>query len=310
MKSGIEVLMAQGSNLAPFDVKVPTGVDPAELAGNIATIRSVKSGLDILNASIPKPPLPPEPKPVNLEAYNTEALFGKLTPKAPTPEPEPETPKLEQGGQYGEVKRGIEAENLALNVMKSSYPSAEKSYLLGVTRMYGIRPEATSPDLATAIKAGFNQSVMGRRGVALGYKQEMRLTPEQYEAMSEPTKFIYSLSTFVGDLPTGLFGSVVGVHAGGLVGALGGFFGFNEGLRSYYDQLIEKGEVRGPLDFLKYANEVAKKELGGIATGKATAVAGAFGGLPAEILTLSTIPPLLESRLPTVEDYYNTASFL
>ncbi len=318
MKSGIEVLMAQGSNLPPFDIKVPVGVDPVELAGNIAATSSVKSGLDVLNASIPKPPLPPEPKPVNLEAYDVanKPSMIMLAPgialdlrKKSEPLP-PEPPKLEQGGQYGEVKRGIEAENLALNVMKSSYPSAEKSYLLGVTRMYGIRPEATSPDLATAIKAGFNQSVMGRRGVALGYKQEMRLTPEQYEAMSEPTKFIYSLSTFVGDLPTGLFGSVVGVHAGGLVGALGGFFGFNEGLRSYYDQLIEKGEVRGPLDFLKYANEVAKKELGGIATGKATAVAGAFGGLPAEILTLSTIPPLLESRLPTVEDYYNTASFL
>jgi hypothetical protein len=243
-------------------------------------------------------------------------MFGKLAPKPPEVKPPEEIPRLEQGGELGKVRRTQGAENLALDVLKSKYPKAEDSYLLGVSAILGVG--TPSPDLSTAIRAGYNKSLMGRRGVALGYKQDYKLDAAQYEAMSEPVKFAYSLASFIGDVPGFAFGGAVGATVGGPVGAIGGAFGFTEGLRSYYDQLIEKGEVKGPRDFLSYVNTVAKEELKGIATGKVMEAsgklgkeaAGAVGKLLAEAGALTAVPAALEARLPTAEDYYNTASFL
>ena len=278
----------------------------------------VKSALSLLESEAPvTKTVPVEPQStVNVNAYDPIALFSRLGPKVPEVPPAKEPPKLSQGGRLGEIKEEKRANDLAFDVLKNQYPIASTSYLLQATNNMG--GVVKSPDLSDAIKAGFRQSVMGKRGVALGYKDEFNLTSEQYSSLSGPAKFAYSLAAFGGDIPAFVFGGLVGSTVGGPVGAMGGAFAMAEGLRSYYDQMIEKGEIRNATDLLKVINDVGIAEVKGMVTGKLTAEAGVVGGkaagglgrLMAEAGTLTAVPPIMESRLPSVEDYYNTASFL
>jgi len=84
MRADLE-LLEPNSNLPPFDIKVPTGQDPDELAREIAAggRRKRRADLELLDPDTPKEvvktPTPAEP-PINVEAYDPIALFGKLMP--------------------------------------------------------------------------------------------------------------------------------------------------------------------------------------------------------------------------------------
>jgi len=308
----------------PFetDQPKPTDQSPIKEASVFDTLSSASS--EYSSKIIDALAKPREERRIPLDDEMPEPFYGarnlKGTPfiditKGPKPERQL---SLVQGGPLGEKKRREDTSKLALDVLKNKYKDVEKSYMINNLRMHQINPNSASPDLATAARAGWTQSLTGRRGVALGYRQEFDLTPEQYESMSPGTRFIYSLAQYGGSIPGYLFGAGVGAGFGGPIGAMAGAFGFEQGLREYYDQLIEKGEVKGPRDFFDRVKSVAVEELKGMATGKVMEVAGTAAGKTgvlgartlAEAASLVAVPSALEQRLPIAQDYYDTAAFL
>ena len=353
MPSGLDLLedvgktnLAPKSNLPPFDIALQPGANPEEEAMKLAT---PKSGLDLLaleekevvESTKPVPednesilstianfftgeptytPAPEGTKPASpttmYNEYGTPTEYAGAGPimVASRPESLPtEPPKLEAPKTELQTAQG--AGKLAKDVLANKYPSAKNSYLLQTARMFDL-PEKLPPDLGKVITSGYARSVGGTRARA-GGGNFPTLTPEEYGKLGAFGQFAHSLITFGFDLPVYMVGGMIG-SAAGPPGAVGGAFGFAEGLRSYYDQQLEKGEVTGPRDFLDRALKTGLETLKGIATGKVMEKAGALGkatGVPfaktiAEASALATVPAALEARFPTKEEYYDAASFL
>lgn len=261
-----------------------------------------------LLAGVPKKEPEDKPKPVMREVLMRNTKTGKWF-KGKVPE---ET--ISQGGPIGEARDRANRLKLYHEYIKHSRKVDDVAAWKVLERI-GIPSKNVTPDLIEAAKLGFGESTFGLRSRALGKAKEFKpITNEQYESMDIPTKFIFSLGQFVGSLPTYIAGGSVGAAIGGPVGAVGGAFGFDEGLRKYYMTLIEKGKANNIHDVVNIAGETIK----GITVGKATEAAGAFGksiGLPgaqtlSEAVALTTVPAALEARFPTEQDFIDTTIFL
>ena len=113
-KSALELLNAPNSNMPPFDVTVPEGSDPDEMAKGMVGGKEVKSAISLLG-DVPSPSITPQPEPaVNVDAYDPIAMLNKMLPKAPEPSKpqrlfEGVTSLSKESGKTNFLERGFNA---------------------------------------------------------------------------------------------------------------------------------------------------------------------------------------------------------
>lgn len=121
-----------------------------------------------------------------------------------------------------------------------------------------------------------------------------------------------------GSLPGYVAGGIVGGAAAGPVGAMAGGMAVEKGVRKILMDHYERGDINSPQEFadrfVSTAHETVKAGLIGAitaATGGAVApVAGPLAAVGAEIATMTTAGAALENRLPTKDEFIDSAIVL
>ncbi|MBU2060180.1 MAG: hypothetical protein KKB38_20915, partial [Gammaproteobacteria bacterium] len=111
-------------------------------------------------------------------------------------------------------------------------------------------------------------------------------------------------------------GAVAGA-GGGPITSMAGAFALPQGLRAYYSYKLDKGDIETPEQFIEVLKKSVAATAKGLVTGAATGVAGKIaaplGGLGrtgVEAATLTGVGAGLEGRLPTSQDFFDSAMLL
>lgn len=153
-------------------------------------------------------------------------------------------------------------------------------------------------DIPGAFKQGYKQSVTG-----LAFSDKM---PE-YQAPKNPIEGVaQGIGMVTGDLPWYAGGALLGIE-GGPITMAGGAFGLAEGMRQYYKDQLEKGNIKNYDDFVQRLGDTINKTITGWNVGAMTSAVGSAApkGLKtaSEVGTMVGTQALQEGRMPTAQEF-------
>ena len=127
----------------------------------------------------------------------------------------------------------------------------------------------------------------------------------------EKMDMVESLSGLVGqmaDLPIYIAGGVLGGGTANPIGAAGGAFGLEQGIRQMLVDRYQKGEVKDFHDLVTRLYDAAKETVKGEIVGASIPIAGGAastvaGKLASESLMMTTASSVLNGEVPTAEDF-------
>jgi hypothetical protein len=161
-----------------------------------------------------------------------------------------------------------------------------------------------------ALSAGIKGSIPGM--------MVRQAPPPEYEPEGAAQRFAHGLGSIVPELPIYATGAAVGAASGGLaapVTGAAGAFALPAGVRKVLEDKYSKGKVTSIKDFADRLGGAVKETGKGYVTGAAVGAVGKVAPLipkvgkyakfPAEIATMTTVPAVLEGKLPTTQDFHD-----
>jgi hypothetical protein len=244
-----------------------------------------------------------------------------IVPNEPEPEPKnPYTqPTLIQGEEpslfekmKGEIKNLL-PEFLKDEGSKRRLDTAEAVNQVVAAEYLGVNPSDVSPELSSAFKSGYSQSVPGLVKQSLDKEKIIPPPKEAMETWNTAQRLAYGAGGMVGDVPFMLGGALL-VSGTGPVGTMAGAFALPQALRAYYSHKLDKGEIENPKEFIDALTQTLIAEAKGAVTGAVTGGVGKllapFGNvakLGSEATTMTAVSSLLEGQVPSKQDFFDNA---
>jgi hypothetical protein len=225
-----------------------------------------------------------------------------------------EVPVFKQGEEDSWVIKLID--HVSSFFTSKSQSSAKAVYNLTLANELGVDPSAVDPDLIDAYRSGIGHSVTGLIRQIEGGQKYPKIDPSVMPELSTMQRLAIGAGGMTGDLPYMVLGGFAGAGGGPLT-SMAGAFALPEGLRAYYSYKLDKGEVDSPEKFVEVLEKSVKATGKGLAVGTVTGVAGKIaaplGILPklgTEATTMTGVSAGLEGRLPTPQDFVDSAMLI